>query len=101
MNEAVLYVIYRGDPADRFDRAYYSEHHLPLVRDAFTPHGLVSLAAFYPAQHAPGTIALCECRFIDAPSIGRAFGSPEAAPVMADIPRFTDLQPIRLSAIPL
>ncbi|GBQ93734.1 EthD family reductase [Asaia krungthepensis] len=101
MSEAVLYVFYRGTPADRFDREYYGAHHLPLVSNAFTPHGLVSLAAFYPAQDNPGTIALCECRFVDASSIERAFGSPEASAVMADIPRFTDLQPNRLRAIPL
>ncbi|WP_336762636.1 EthD family reductase [Asaia sp. VD9] len=101
MSEAVLFVIYRGASDDRFDREYYSAHHLPLVRGAFAPHGLVSLAAFYPAQDNPGTIALCECRFADASSMERAFGSPEASAVMADIPRFTDLQPSRLRAISL
>ncbi|RUT25203.1 EthD family reductase [Asaia sp. W19] len=101
MSEAVLFVIYRGASDDRFDREYYGAHHLPLVRGAFAPHGLVSLAAFYPAQDNPGTIALCECRFADASSMERAFGSPEASAVMADIPRFTDLLPSRLRAIPL
>ncbi|MEN3167771.1 EthD family reductase [Gluconobacter sp. OJB] len=101
MSEQVLYVIYRGTPADRFDRAYYVEHHLPLVRNAFAAYGLVSLAAFYPAQDAPGTVAICECRFIDAASIEVAFSSPEVPVIMADVPRFTDLEPLRMRALPL
>ena len=101
MNEAVLYVIYRGTPADRFDRVYYVERHLPLVRNAFGAYGLVSLAAFYPAKDTSETVAICECRFTDSASIEVAFSSREVAAVMADVPRFTDLEPLRLRVFPL
>lgn len=101
MSEALLYVIYRGTPADRFDRAYYVEHHLPLVRNAFAAYGLLSLAAFYPAQNSSETVAICECRFSDSASIEAAFSSPAVPAVMGDVRRFTDLEPLRLRALPL
>ncbi|GBR54705.1 MULTISPECIES: EthD family reductase [Gluconobacter] len=101
MSEPVLYVIYRGTPADRFDRAYYEEHHLPLVRSAFAAYGLISLAAFYPALDTSETVAICECRFTASASIEAAFSSPEISAVMADVPRFTDLEPLRLRVLPL
>ncbi|MFT8355636.1 MAG: EthD family reductase [Gluconobacter japonicus] len=101
MSEPILYVIYRGTPADRFDRAHYVEHHLPLVRNAFAAYGLVSLVAFFPVQDTSETIAICECRFTDAASIEVAFSSPEVSVVMADVPCFTDLEPLRMRALPL
>ncbi|WP_242128047.1 EthD family reductase [Sphingobium sp. Sx8-8] len=99
--EAVVYVIYQGTPADRFDRGYYLERHLPLVMHAWGRHGLERLTAFFPALEAPGTVAVCECRFRDEASIERSFNSPECEAVMADITRYTDLRSIQLRARPL
>ncbi|MEK6345977.1 MAG: EthD family reductase [Burkholderia sp.] len=103
---AIVYVTYQGTPSDRFDRRYYVERHLPLVMQAWRRHGLEHVDAFFPAPaHADTpagagahTLVICECRFRDEAAIEAAFGSPEAVPVMADIPMFTDLAPTRLRA---
>ena len=100
-----VYVSYEGTPNDRFDRTYYVEHHLPLVMQAWRRYGLERLAAFFPAStdvgSGPGTQVICECSFRDQASMEAAFGSPEAAAVMADVPVFTDISPTRLRVVPL
>ncbi|BFG81615.1 EthD family reductase [Paraburkholderia terrae] len=96
-----IYVIYEGAAGAPFDRAYYVEHHLQLVMHHWAQYGLVSVAAFFPAVEQAGTLAICECRFRNAASVDAAFGSPEAPTVMADVPHFTDIAPIRVRAMPL
>lgn len=95
-----VYVTYEGTPNDRFDRNYYVEHHLPLVMQAWQRYGLERVAVFFPApMHGgtrPATLVICECSFRDQAAIEAAFGSPEAAAVMADVPVFTDISPTRL-----
>lgn len=91
-----VYVAYEGTSNDHFDRRYYEERHLPLVMQAWKRYGLQSATAFFPPLTHVGTLAICECRFVDEAAIEAAFGSPEADAVMADLPAFTDLSPIRL-----
>jgi uncharacterized protein (TIGR02118 family) len=97
----VVYVTYEGTPDDHFDRRYYVEHHLPLVMQAWQRYGLESATAFFPSQTHSGTVVICECRFRDEAAIDAVFGSTEAAEVMADVPRFTDLEPRRVRVFPL
>ena len=97
----VIYVTYQGTPETRFDRDYYVERHLPLVLEAWRSYGLDGLAAFFPAVAEAGTIAVCECLFRDEAAVERAFASPEAPAVMADVARFTDAAPARARAVPL
>jgi uncharacterized protein (TIGR02118 family) len=94
----ILYVAYRGDAETRFDRDYYVGIHIPLVMEAWEPHGLESCAAFFPAGHGAGTIAIAECRFRDKASLQAAFDCSETARVMADVSNFTDVEPSRLRA---
>lgn len=100
-NTVLVYVTYEGTPASRFDRHYYVHQHLPMVLKAWRQYGLESVSAFFPAVEQTGTIALCECRFRDEAAVEAAFASHESAAVMADVPRFTDLSPIRARALPL
>ncbi|SEV92198.1 EthD family reductase [Luteibacter sp. 329MFSha] len=97
----VVYVTYHGTPDDRFDRDYYISGHLPLVMDAWGKYGLLSLQAFFPAVDRVGTVAICECVFRDEDAVETAFGSPELAGVMDDLPRFTQLAPSRVRAVPV
>lgn len=98
-NSAVtVYVTYQGTPQDRFDRGYYETSHLPLVTAAWQPYGLMRLTVFYPSVERAGTLAICECVFRDEAALTAALASPDMARVMADLPRFTDLQPSRLRA---
>ena len=97
----VVYVTYAGTPETRFDRAYYVQRHLPLVLEAWRPHGLEGVAAFFPAVPAAGTIAVCECRFREDAAVEASFASPETPRVMADVAHFTDAAPARTRAAPL
>ncbi len=41
-----MYVTYSGDADTSFDRDYWIDSHLPLVRECWEPYGLVSVAGF-------------------------------------------------------
>lgn len=98
-NEQVtFYVYYRGTPGTRFNRDYYTNHHLPLCMDAWQQYGLLSCRAFYPAVDQEGTIAICESVYRDAAAAEAALNAPETAKVMADVVRYTDATPIRVRA---
>ncbi|WNG85903.1 EthD family reductase [Mycobacterium sp. ITM-2016-00317] len=90
-----MFVTYAGDASTRFDRDYYVDTHLPLVRAAWEPHGLRSATAFFPAGTVEGTIALAVCEFADDAAVDAALGSPDSAAVMADVANFTDASPTR------
>ena len=96
-----MYVTYPGDGDTRFDRDYYVGTHLPLVAEVWSPHGLESIAAFFPAGDGAGTIAVAICEFRDEASIGAALGSQETERVMDDIKNFTDVEPARSRAMSL
>ncbi len=88
-----MYVTYPGDSGTRFDRDYYVRHHVPLVMECWSPLGLESCVAFWPANDGAGTIAIAKCRFRDEASMRAALASPETPRVMADVDRFTDAKP--------
>ncbi len=96
-----VFVMYAGNAGTRFDREYYVHKHLPLVMEVWRAHGLLSVAAFFPAGPGEGTIAVCVCLFRDDAAVDVSFGSPESARVMADIPHSTDVKPSQLRAVPL
>jgi uncharacterized protein (TIGR02118 family) len=101
-----IHVTYVGTPADRFDRAYYVERHVPLVLDAWGPVGLLKAEAFFPAAgempaDAAATLAICECVFRDEIALAAALASERTPQVMADVPAFTDIAPRRSRSVPL
>lgn len=98
---ATMYVTYPGNAGTRFDRDHYVRAHLPLVLEAWGPHGLETAAAFFPTGDGAGTIAVCICHFRDEAAIADAFASARTAEVMADIENFTDAAPWRTRAIPM
>ena len=96
-----MYVTYPGDAATRFDRDYYVRRHLPLVMACWGPLGLMRCTAFWPADAAAPTIAICECRFRDDSAMRAALASPETPRVLADVARFTDARPTQSVAGPV
>lgn len=96
-----LLVTYPGDGATRFDRDYYVGIHLPLVRDAWGPHGLESIAAYFPADERAEVIAIAVCRFLDEAALRAALRSARTPEVMADVGRFTDALPTQSRMAPL
>ena len=94
-------ITYSGGVSNYFDRTYYRERHLPLVMKSWEQYGLLSLAALYPEKTGEGILAICVCTFRDDDATKAAFGSTEAAAVMADVKHFTDISPAQSRAVPL
>ncbi len=91
----ILCVTYSGERASRFDREYYVQQHLPLVRKVWGPAGLEAIDVFFPADTGAGFIAITICKFRDAAAYQTATALPDTAEVMADIQHFTAIQPVR------
>ena len=94
-------ISYSGGLSSHFDRTYYRERHLPLVMKSWEQYGLLGLAALYPEKSEEGIIAICVCTFQDDDAAKTAFGSTEAAAVMADVKHFTDISPTQSKSVPL
>ncbi len=96
-----MYVTYAGDAGTPFNREHWIDVHLPLVRETWGPHGLVSAAGFFPSGDGGGLIAICPCVFRDEAAMNAALAAPGTAQVMADVKNVTDVTPSRSPAVPL
>lgn len=90
-------VLYPKKDGARFDWAYYIGTHVPLVGRKLGP-ALKSVAieqgigAGSPGSPAP-FVAIANLTFDSVPAFEAAFG-PHAAEIMADIPKYTSIEPI-------
>ena len=90
-------VMYPNTPGARFDHAYYRNTHMPLVKSKMgealqyytVDKGLAGGAPGQPATF----VAMCHLFCDSVESFQAAFG-PHAQAIMADIPNYTDLQPV-------
>lgn len=96
-----MYVTYSGNADARFDRDYWVDSHLPLVRECWEPHGLVSVAGFFPSGEGRGLVAIAPCVFRDEAALRAALDSPGSERIMADVAHFTSIEPSRNRAVPL
>jgi uncharacterized protein (TIGR02118 family) len=90
-------VLYPNRPNARFDHKYCSDRHMPLVKSKMGANCKSytvdkGLAGGGPGDPAP-FIGMCHifCDSVEAFPTG--FG-PHAAEIMADVPNYTDLQPV-------
>lgn len=90
----VLLVTYPATAGARFDADYYRATHIPLVTEKWSPHGLVDAKALFPVGDNPAYHAVAILTFRDADALATAIGSPEAADVFGDVPKFTDIAPV-------
>lgn len=90
---AALLVSYPATDGARFDRAYYTATHLPLVRETWAPHGLTDATGMWPDDDSPAHVAVALLTFRDAAARDAALASAEAATVFGDVANFTDIQP--------
>lgn len=97
----VMYVTYEGPADARFDRTYWLDRHFPLVREAWGPHGMESLAGFFPEGGGAGVVAICPVTFRGEEAMRAALAAPETARVMDDLKNFTDLPSRQALAVPL
>ena len=88
-----MHVTYSGSVETRFDRDYWLNEHFRLVRETWTPHGLQTIAGFFPAGDGGGIVAICPCVFRDEDALRGALSDPRSKEVMADVRKFTDLEP--------
>ena len=95
-----MYVSYAGDADTAFDRDGWIDRHLPLVREAWGPYGLISASGFFPSGDGGGLIAICPCVFRDETAMEQALASSATERVMADVKRVTDVEPVRSRAVP-
>lgn len=92
-----LSVMYPTTDGARFDFDYYCNKHIPMVlallgeacKGATVDEGLCGANLKLPATH----VAVAGLLFASTPEFEAAFG-PVAAQVMADLPNFTDIQPV-------
>ncbi len=90
-------VLYPNGPSAKFDMKYYVTHHMPMVREKCAP-ACRSIAAEGglvggdPGSAAP-YIAIGHLTFDSVEAFQKAF-TPHAKEIMADIPNYTNVQPI-------
>ncbi|KAJ5568470.1 hypothetical protein N7450_010956 [Penicillium hetheringtonii] len=75
-------VMYPNDEDITFDESYYLQTHMPLVESIWKKYGLYLIAA--------------NLAFESEESIKNALQDPESPKIFADIPNFTNKQPITL-----
>lgn len=96
-----LYVTYAGDTDTPFDRDHWINVHLPLVRECWGPHGLVSASGFFPEGDGGGLIAIAPTVFRDETAMNAALASPGTVRVMADVKNVTAVEPQRSVGRPI
>jgi uncharacterized protein (TIGR02118 family) len=90
-------VLYEASPGHRFDMDYYCGKHIPMVKlklGAACKRAEVDqgLAGVQPSSK-PRFVAQAHFLFESVEAFQQAFG-PHAPAIMADIPNYTNLQPI-------
>jgi uncharacterized protein (TIGR02118 family) len=89
-------VLYANDDGKKFDMAYYTGKHLPLVREKLGAacKGMTvdqGLGGGQPGSKPP-FVAMVHMLFDSVDAFQAAFG-PHAKTIMADIPNYTDIPP--------
>ena len=92
-----VHILYPNTPGVRFDMAYYTDRHMPMVQarigaacSGFTVDA--GLAGGAPGQAAP-YVAVGTLLVTSVEAFGAAMAQ-HGAEVMADLPNYTDAQPV-------
>jgi len=90
-------VVYPNNPGSRFDIAYYCKTHIPLVQRLLGTalKGVAveqGIAGGTPGSPAP-YLAIGQLQFDSVEAFQASFG-PHAQKIMADIPNYTNVQPV-------
>lgn len=91
---ATIAVIYPRHDGYSFDREYYVSGHIPLVERTWNGFGLTGTELLWPATDDQPNVLVTLLRFSSQAAIDAALGSPGTGAVMADVARFTDIQPL-------
>ena len=91
----ILYVTYAGDSKTWFDRDYWINDHLPLVRECWGRYGLERTDGFFPTGEESGLIAICPCIFRDEASVKAALASSDTKRIIEDVGKLTNATPVQ------
>ncbi|MGA0606207.1 EthD family reductase [Phenylobacterium sp. VNQ135] len=95
----VVSVMYPTTEGGKFDMDYYNATHIPLVKEAFGPTGLMSVQVLQglpgPDGSKPPYVAIANLVFESPEALQKSMGGPRAAEVVGDIANFTDIAPSR------
>lgn len=89
-------VLYPSSENCKFDFAYYCNSHMPMVRDKLGSvcQGIAVDKGLPGGDGSrPAFVAMAHLFFESAAAFQSAFG-PHAQEIMADIPNYTDIQPV-------
>jgi uncharacterized protein (TIGR02118 family) len=90
-------VMYPNSTGARFDHAYYRNTHMPLVKARMGAHCKYYTVDKGLAGGSPGApptyVGMCHI-FCDSVEAFQAGFGPHSKEILADIPNYTDLQPV-------
>jgi uncharacterized protein (TIGR02118 family) len=93
----VVSVMYPGGASDTFDERYYLDTHIPLVKERWGGMGLEGVELLRGTGSADGSPAaygvLALLRFRSLSDFQKA-GQAHGQEIFADIPKFTNVQPV-------
>jgi uncharacterized protein (TIGR02118 family) len=90
-------VLYPAGESTKFDMDYYCKSHMPMVQQklgAACKNTAVELGLGGGAPGAPPTYAAMGHLYFDSVADFQAAFAPHAAAIMADIPNYTNVQPV-------
>lgn len=90
-------VMYPGGSGTRFDMEYYLGHHMPLVRERWTPMGLHEAKVVKGVGTPDGQAAPFQVMALltwDSADAFQFAAERHGAEIFGDIPKFTDVQPV-------
>ncbi|HEY7577204.1 MAG TPA: EthD family reductase [Acetobacteraceae bacterium] len=90
-------VFYPASANTRFDMDYYCKSHMPMVQQklgAACKSTAVEQGVAGGAPGAPPTYAAMGHLYFDSVEAFQAAFGPHASTIMADIPNYTDIQPV-------
>ncbi|MFZ0268241.1 EthD family reductase [Caulobacter sp.] len=100
----IFSVLYPATPGAKFDQAYYDAVHIPLAKEAFTPTGLKDVQVLKGLPGPDGSAAPFVCMvhltFESPEALAASLGGPRAPEVLADVAKFTDIQPVTQVSAP-
>jgi uncharacterized protein (TIGR02118 family) len=93
----VLTVMYPNTPGARFDGDYYRDKHMPMVKELVGPacKGIgYSAGIAGGTPDSPATYIATGSVYFDSLEAFQASFPPHAPQIMADIPNYTDIEPV-------
>lgn len=90
---ATIVVTYPRHDGAEFDAGYYANVHIPLVEEHWGPAGMTRAEILFPVDDSQPYAAMVLLRFSSQGAIDAALTSPGTPEVMADVAKFTNIQP--------